>query len=86
MKDPDAERFLIDNDEKTKLMQDMFKVSNEERKKMYAATWVLMAMTRVIDTLYIQINDPNSEFGKVVLEYLKKGNKNVRELIQKASS
>lgn len=86
MEDPDAERFLIDDKEKTKLTQDMFKVSNEDRKKMYAATWILMAMTRVIDTLYIQINDTNSEFGKVVVEYLKQGNKNVRQLTKNVSS
>lgn len=78
--DPDAERFLIDDKEKTKLMQDMFKVSNEDRKNMYAATWLLMAMTRTFDSLYIQINDRNSDFGKVVDEYLKQGNKNVRQL------
>jgi hypothetical protein len=58
----------------------MFKVSNEDRKNMYAATWLLMAMTRTIDSLYIQINDRNSDFGKVVDEYLKYGNKNVRQL------
>ena len=85
VEDPDAERFLIDDKEKTKLMQDLFKVSNEDRKKMFAATWILMAMTRAIDTLYIQINDRNSEMGKVVSEYLKQGNKNVRELTTKVS-
>lgn len=84
--DPDAERFLIDDKEKTKLMQDMFKVSNEDRKNMYAATWALMAMTRVIDSLYIQINDRNSEFGKAVDEYLKQGNKNVRQLNKQATT
>jgi hypothetical protein len=68
--DPDAEKFLIEN---------MFlNQNNEQRKSMYAATWVLMALTRVIDTQYIQINDINSEFGKVVLEYLNQKNKNVR--------
>lgn len=78
--DPDAGRFLINDNEQTKLMQDMFKVSNEDRKNMYAATWALMAMTRTIDSLYIQINDRNSEFGKTIDEYLKQGNKNVRQL------
>ena len=84
--DPDAERFLIDDKEKTKLMQDMFKVSNEDRKNMYAATWALMAMTRTIDSLYIQINDRNSEFGKTVDEYLKQGNKNVRQLTKEVTA
>lgn len=78
--DPDAERYLIDDKEKMSLMQDMFNFSNDDRKKMYAATWILMAMTRTIDSLYIQINDRNSEFGKAVDEYLKQGYKNVRLL------
>jgi hypothetical protein len=76
--DPDAEKFLI---------EDMFlNQNNEQRKSMYAATWVLMALTRVIDTQYIQINDINSEFGKVVNEYLQQGNKNVRQMAKHASS
>lgn len=68
--DPDAERYLVD---------DMF-LSNDQRKTTFAATWVLMAMTRAIDTLYIQINDRYSPFGKIVTEYLEKNNKNIREL------
>lgn len=72
--DPDAEKYLI---------EDIFlNQNNEHRKSMYAATWALMALTRVIDTLYIQINDRNSEFGKIVVDYLNenKENKNVREI------
>ena len=68
----DAEKFLI---------EDLFlNQNNEQRKSMYAATWALMALTRVIDTLYIQINDKNSEFGKLVVDYMNLKNKNVREL------
>ena len=84
--DPDAERFLIDDNEQSILVQDMFMVSNEDRKNMYAATWALMAMTRTIDSLYIQINDRNSEFGKTVDEYLKQGNKNVRQLTKEVTA
>ena len=70
--EPDAEKFLI---------EDLFlNQNNEQRKSMYAATWALMALTRVIDTLYIQINDKNSEFGKVVVNYMNLKNKNAREL------
>ncbi|UBM61341.1 AAA family ATPase [Candidatus Sulfidibacterium hydrothermale] len=82
--DPDAERFLV-NEEKDTNMQSLF-ISNEDRKKMYAATWILMAITRVIDTLYIQINNSNSEFGKLVKEYLNQKNENVREIGNNASS
>ncbi len=42
----------------------------EERKSMYAATWTLMAMTRAIDTLYLKISNKESEFGRVLMEYL----------------
>jgi hypothetical protein len=76
--DPDAEKYLI---------EDLFlNQNNEQRKSMYAATWALMALTRVIDTMYIQISDRNSEFGKVVVEYLNQNNKNVREIRKNASS
>lgn len=72
--DPDAEKYLIGD---LFLNQD-----NEHRKSMYSATWTLMALTRVIDTLYIQINDRNSEFGKIASDYINenKQNKNVREI------
>jgi hypothetical protein len=76
--DPDAEKYLIEDL--------LLNQKNEQRKSMYAATWVLMALTRVIDTMYIQINDRNSEFGKVVVEYLNQKNKNVREVGKNASS
>ena len=69
-KDSDAEKFLLG---------DLFR-NNEQRKSMYAATWALMALTRVIDTLYIQINDRNSEFGKIVVDYMNLKKKNVREI------
>jgi hypothetical protein len=77
--DPDAEKYLIGD---LFLNQD-----NEQRKSMYSATWALMALTRVIDTLYLQINDRNSEFGKVVVDYINenKQNKNVREIGKNAS-
>ena len=50
----------------------------KERRNMFAATWVLMALTRVIDTLYIQLDDENSEFGKVVKKYLEIAKTNVK--------
>ncbi|MCP1997384.1 AAA family ATPase [Flavobacterium sp. HSC-61S13] len=78
-KDHDAEKYLI---------EDLFlNQDNEQRKSMYAATWALMALTRVIDTLYVQINDRNSEFGKIVVDYINqnKENKNVREVGKNAS-
>jgi len=40
-----------------------------------AATWALMSMTRTIDSLCIQIDDRNFEFGKVADVYPKQGNR-----------
>lgn len=60
--DPDAEKYLVD---------DLFlSLQNEERKDMYAGTWVLMAITRAIDTLYLKFDNTDSSFSKVVLEYI----------------
>src|SRR5690606_10181406 len=49
---PEAENFLV-GEEKGLNMQDMFLLSNDDRKAMFAATWALMALTRAMDTLYI---------------------------------
>jgi len=68
--DPEAEKFLIGNEAEA-LTEDLF-LSNEDRKKMFAATWILMAATRAIDTLYLTVNDKQSELGNVILEYSKK--------------
>ena len=73
--DKEAERFLLS--EKKYNNQDL---TNEKRKQIYATNWLLMALTRAIDTLYIQINDKNSYIGKLVCEYIKinKNNKNIK--------
>lgn len=42
----------------------------EERKEKYAANWVLMALTRAMDTVYIHLNDANSRLGKVLQKYM----------------
>lgn len=62
------ERKKWDDDAVKYLSDDLF-LSEEERRQKYAATWVLMALTRAMDTLYIQVNDVNSEFGKILYEY-----------------
>jgi len=76
--DPDAEKFLI-NDEKELGMQSLF-VTNDSRKDMFAGTWALMAITRAIDTLYLKFDNPNSQFSKLVLEYVKLNPKNLKVL------
>ena len=74
-KDEKAERFLLSK--KKYNNQDL---TNEKRKQIYATNWLLMALTRAIDTLYIQINDKNSYIGKLVCEYIEmnKDNKNIK--------
>jgi hypothetical protein len=76
--DPDAEKFLI-NDEKEHGIQSLF-VTNDSRKDMFAGTWVLMAITRAIDTLYLKFDNPDSQFSKLVLEYVKLNPKNLKVL------
>lgn len=76
--DPDAEKFLI-NDEKELGIQSLF-VTNDSRKDMFAGTWVLMAITRAIDTLYLKFDNPDSQFSKLVLEFVKSNPKNLKVL------
>lgn len=74
-KEEKAERTLLN---KTRYNnQDL---TNEKRKQIYATNWLLMALTRAIDTLYIQIDDKNSDIGKLVCEYIEmnKDNKNIK--------
>lgn len=44
-------------------------LTEDERRDQYAATWVLMALTRALDTTYIHIKDKNSRLGKILWEY-----------------
>jgi len=76
--EPDAEKFLM-NDEKELGIQSLF-VTNESRKDMFAGTWVLMAITRAIDTLYLKFDNPESEFCKIVFEFVKTNPQNVKIL------
>ena len=43
----------------------------DELKKEYALRWIYMAMTRPIDTLYIRLAVPSSEFSKEIIEIAK---------------
>lgn len=53
------------------LLNDMFyQLEPEKRKDMYAATWVLMALTRAIDTCYIELEDLESSLSKTILEFV----------------
>lgn len=50
------------------LLNDLY-ATDEHRRNAYAITSVLMALTRAIDTLYINIKDKHSVLGKLLLEY-----------------
>lgn len=76
IEEKNAEKYLI-GDETDVLTADMF-LSNENRKKMYAATWILMATTRAMDSLYLHIEDKESEFGKTINEFLETTPENVK--------
>jgi hypothetical protein len=75
----DAELFMV-KEEKKKIIRDMYNYTNEDRKGMYAATWALMAATRAMDTLYIQVDDVKSDFGSAVMLYAASHTKNVTVL------
>ncbi|MFV1449149.1 hypothetical protein VBZ51_08375 [Maribacter sp. HS] len=52
------------------LLESLFDQLNpEKRRNMYAATWVLMAITRCIENCYIQIQDPKSSLSKAILSF-----------------
>lgn len=59
-----------DSDEAALFCSDDLFMTEDERRAKYAATQVLMALTRAIDTLYIEISNPNSELGKIIMEYI----------------
>lgn len=58
----DAEDYAISG-------SDLFSTDEDKQilKEKYAALWTLMAITRAIDTLYIKIAYPNSDFAKRIL-------------------
>lgn len=58
----DAEKYL--------LHEDMY-LTIEQRSAMYAITWILMAATRSIDTLFLQMSNPENELVKLCMEYAK---------------
>ena len=58
----------------------------EELKKEYALHLVYMALTRPIDTLYIQLSTPESDFSKEIIEIAKNTNAEIlsdREFIKR---
>ncbi|MBO2546015.1 hypothetical protein J0871_16480 [Salegentibacter sp. BDJ18] len=62
--EPEAENYLL---------TDLFdQINNEKRKDMFAATWVLMALTRAIDTCYIHIDNKDSQLSQLIFQFAAK--------------
>lgn len=62
-KHPDGDNFLLN---------DLFdQISQQERKEKYAATWVLMAVTRSMENCYIQLTRPDSSLYRCLQEFYK---------------
>ncbi|HAT66712.1 MAG TPA: hypothetical protein DCS66_19335, partial [Flavobacteriaceae bacterium] len=55
----EADNFLLENVLLTPI----------ERKNMYAATWVLMALTRAIDTCYLELEHLESPLSKAIQSF-----------------
>lgn len=45
-------------------------ITDDERRDQYAAVWVLMVLTRTMDTCYIHLKNPHSRLGKVIAEFM----------------
>jgi hypothetical protein len=56
----DAESFL--------LQEDIY-LTKEQRAAMFGITWILMAATRAIDTLYLQMSNKENELYKICQKY-----------------
>jgi hypothetical protein len=63
-KEKDADNYLLN---------DLFdQLTPEKRKAMYAATWVLMAITRGMENCYINLSNYESELSKAILSFSEK--------------
>lgn len=52
------------------LLNELFdELTSEKRKDMYAATWILMAITRCMENCYIQLTDPQSSIYQCIREF-----------------
>ena len=72
MQEKDADNYLLDS---------LFdQLTPEKRKAMYAATWVLMAITRSMENCYIQLQDLESPLSKVILSFIEENPEYVTRL------
>lgn len=63
------------------LLESLFdQLTPEKRRAMYAATWVLMAITRSMENCYVQIQNTESSISKAILSFKEKYPKYVTSL------
>ncbi|MGP1994085.1 hypothetical protein D9V96_019540 [Zobellia laminariae] len=64
------EQKTLEKDADNYLLESLFdQLTPDKRRAMYAATWVLMAITRSMENCYIQIQDPKSSLAKAILSF-----------------
>lgn len=75
------EKKTQEKDADNYLLESLFdQLTPEKRRAMYAATWVLMAITRSIENCYVQIQNTESSISKAILSFKEKYPKYVTSL------
>jgi len=64
----EADNFLLEN----------VLLTTTQRKNMYAATWILMALTRAIDTCYLELENMESPLSKSIQDFANKNPKYIK--------
>jgi hypothetical protein len=75
------EQKTLEKDADNYLLESLFdQLTPDKRRAMYAATWVLMAITRSMENCYIQLQNKESSLSKAILSFKEKYPKYVTSL------
>ena len=75
------EQKKLEKDADNYLLESLFdQLTPDKRRDMYAATWVLMAITRSMENCYIQMQNRESSLSKAILSFKEKYPKYVTSL------
>ena len=67
------EQKTLEKDADNYLLESLFdQLTPDKRRAMYAATWVLMALTRSMENCYIQLQNTESSLSKAILSFKEK--------------
>jgi hypothetical protein len=67
------EQKTLETDADNYLLESLFdQLTPEKRREMYAATWVLMAITRSMENCYIQLSNPQSTIYQCIKDFASK--------------